>query len=214
MDEMLDAIAKNFKNRDNLKLKLFNESPAFGNDDDYVDEFAREMTNFAFTEIGSYKSFRGPSFISGLYPVASHVPHGLVVSALPYGRLAGTPLADGCSPKGGTDKKGPTAVLKSVSKINHDAHVAGTLLNMRLDPGTVKDKDADKRIAALIRSFIDLNIFHFQFNVVSSSLLKEAQKKPEEYKSLIVRVAGYSAYFVELCREMQDDIIQRTMHAL
>jgi formate C-acetyltransferase len=214
MDEMLDAIANNFKNRDNLKLKLFNQSPAFGNDDDYVDEFAREMTNFAFNEISSYKSFRGPSFISGLYPVASHVPHGLVVSALPYGRLGGTPLADGCSPKGGTDKKGPTAVLKSVSKINHDAHVAGTLLNMRLDPGTIKDEDANKRIAVIIRSFIDLNIFHIQFNTISSDLLKAAQNNPEEHKSLIVRVAGYSAYFVELCREMQDDIIQRTIHAL
>ena len=214
MDEMLDAIATNFKNRENLKLKLFNQSPAFGNDDDYVDEYAREMTNFAFNEISSYKSFRGQSFISGLYPVASHVPHGLVVSALPYGRLAGTPLADGCSPKGGTDKNGPTAVLKSVSKINHDAHVAGTLLNMRLDPGTIKDEDADKRIAAIIRSFIDLNIFHIQFNTVTSDLLKAAQNNPEEHKSLIVRVAGYSAYFVELCREMQDDIIQRTIHAL
>jgi len=117
MDEMLDAIGNNFKDRDNLKLKLFNQSPAFGNDDDYVDEFAREMTDFAFNEISGYKSFRGPSFISGLYPVASHVPHGLVVSALPYGRAEGTPLADGCSPKGGTDKNGPTAVLKSVSKI-------------------------------------------------------------------------------------------------
>ncbi len=214
MEKMLDAIEHNFKNRDNLRLKLFNKSPAFGNDDDYVDGFAREMTDFAFNEISRYKSYRGQNFISGLYPVASHVPHGLVVSALPYGRLAGTPLADGCSPKGGTDKNGPTAVLKSVSKINHDAHVAGTLLNMRLDPGTIKDEDGEKRIAALIRSFIDLNIFHIQFNAVTSDVLKEAQNSPEEYKSLIVRVAGYSAYFVELCREMQDDIIQRTVHAL
>jgi formate C-acetyltransferase len=214
MDEMLGAIAGNFKNRDALKLKLFNQSPAFGNDDDYVDAFAREMTDFAFNEISGYTSFRGPKFISGLYPVASHVPHGLVVSALPYGRLAGTPLADGCSPKGGTDRSGPTAVLKSVSKINHDAHVAGTLLNMRLDPGTIKDEDADKRIAAIIRSFIDLNIFHIQFNTVTSDVLQAAQNNPEEHKTLIVRVAGYSAYFVELCREMQDDIIHRTIHAL
>ncbi|MCF8069794.1 MAG: glycyl radical protein [Desulfobacterales bacterium] len=214
MEQMIDAIKNNFENRDNLKLKIINQSPAFGNDDDYVDNFAREMTDFAFNEITSYKSFRGPNFISGLYPVASHVPHGLVVSALPYGRLSGTPLADGCSPKGGTDRNGPTAVLKSVSKINHDAHVAGTLLNMRLDPFVAKDVDGEKRIAALLRSFVDLNIYHIQFNTIDSEMLREAQKNPDQYKSLIVRVAGYSAYFVELCREMQDDIIQRTIHAL
>jgi len=214
MEQMVEAIKNNFKNQDNLKLQFINKSPAFGNDDDYVDDFAREMTDFVYNEITSYKSFRGPSFISGLYPVASHVPHGLVVSALPYGRLAGTPLSDGCSPKGGTDKNGPTAVLKSVSKINHDSHVAGTLLNMRLDPTTVNGKEGNKRIASLLRSFVDLNIYHIQFNLISSEILQDAQMNPEQHKSLIVRVAGYSAYFAELCREMQDDIIQRTIHAL
>ena len=214
MEQMLKAMSDNFEGGDGFRLKLFNDTPTFGNDDDYVDEFAREMSDFAFSEITKYRSFRGPNFISGLYPVASHVPHGLVVSALPYGRLAGTPLADGCSPKGGTDRNGPTSVLKSVSKINHDAHAAGTLLNMRLDPETVRDHAGEKRTAALIRSFVDLNIYHIQFNVVTSELLKKAQKHPDQFKSLIVRVAGYSAYFVELCRKMQDDIIQRTIHGL
>ena len=214
MDALVDGIHNNFTNQQEIRAKMSSQSPTFGNDNDYVDEFAREMTDFAYQEITSYRSFRGPNFISGLYPVASHVPHGLVVSALPYGRLAGTPLADGCSPKGGTDKNGPTAVLKSVSKINHDSHVAGTLLNMRLDPATIKGGEGNKRISALLRSFIDLNIYHIQFNTVTSDLLKEAQNYPDDYGSLIVRVAGYSAYFVELCREMQDDIIQRTLHKL
>lgn len=214
MNTLVEAITKNFEGYEDLRLKMFNQTPMYGNDDDSADEFVREMTDFAYHEISKYKSFRGPKFISGLYPVASHVPHGLVVSALPYGRLAKTPLADGCSPKGGTDKNGPTAVLKSVSKINHDTHVAGTLLNMRLDPSTVENEDGTRRIANLLRAFVDLNIYHIQFNLVTSDLLIEAQNNPDEYRSLIIRVAGYSAYFVELCREMQDDIIQRTVHKL
>lgn len=214
MGTLVKAITNNFEGFEDLRLKMLNQTPMYGNDDDQVDEFVREMTDHAYHEISKYNSFRGPKFISGLYPVASHVPHGLVVSALPYGRLATTPLADGCSPKGGTDKNGPTAVLKSVSKINHDTHVAGTLLNMRFDPSTVEGENGTKRIASLLRSFVDLNIYHIQFNSVSSDLLINAQNNPDEYRSLIIRVAGYSAYFVELCKEMQDDIIQRTVHKL
>ena len=167
---------------------------------------------YAYSVISSKKSWRGPHFISGLYPVSSHVPHGLVIGALPYGRLAGKALADGCSPNGGTDHDGPTAVLKSVSKINHEVHTSGTLLNMRLDPTSVKGDAGLNRITHIIRTFVDLNIYHIQFNVVSSEVLKAAQQAPEEHKSLIVRVAGYSAYFTELCKEMQDDIIHRTVH--
>ena len=170
------------------------------------------MTDFAYNTISGHKSWRGPAFISGLYPVSSHVPHGLVVGALPYGRKAGTALADGCSPKGGTDHDGPTAVLKSVSKINHEVHTSGTLLNMRLDPVSVEGDLGLSRIAKIIRTFVDLNIYHIQFNVVNTDVLLAAQKDPDNYKSLIVRVAGYSAYFTELCKEMQDDIIQRTIH--
>lgn len=191
---------------------LQNTTPMYGNDIEEVDAMAGEMTDFAHEVISSLHSWRGPAFISGLYPVSSHVPHGLVVGALPYGRLAGKALADGCSPNGGTDCEGPTAVLKSVSKINHEVHTSGTLLNMRLDPSTVEGDIGLKRITQIIRTFVDLNIYHIQFNVVNSEVLRCAQKKPEEYKSLIVRVAGYSAYFTELCTEMQDDIIQRTVH--
>ena len=211
MQDFVQAVKHNFKGHEEMKAYIESNGRFYGNDDDYVDDFVREMTDFAFEEITQYQSYRGPHYISGLYPVASHVPHGEVVAALPYGRLEGTPLADGCSPKGGTDVKGPTAVLKSVSKINHDAHVAGTLLNMRLDPMSSKGEKGNARIVSLIRSFIDLNIYHVQFNIISSDLLKKAQKNPGSYKSLIVRVAGYSAFFTELCKEMQDDIIQRTV---
>lgn len=211
MTDLVEAVKNNFGGYEAMKAMIGNNGHFYGNDYDCVDDFAREMTDYAFRQITQYKSYRGPHYISGLYPVASHVPHGEVVSALPYGRLAGTPLADGCSPKGGTDVKGPTAVLKSVSKLNHDSHVAGTLLNMRLDPASSLGEDGNFRIVSLIKSFIDLNIYHVQFNIISSELLRKAQKNPDEYKSLIVRVAGYSAFFTELCKEMQDDIIQRTI---
>lgn len=212
MHELIEAIEHNFEGYENLRLLLQNNTPLYGNDIEEVDCLAGEMTDFAYDTISSCKSWRGPQFISGLYPVSSHVPHGLVVSALPYGRLAGKALADGCSPNGGTDHDGPTAVLKSVSNINHEVHTSGTLLNMRLDPASVKGDLGLRRITQIMKSFVDLNIYHIQFNVVSTEMLKKAQEEPENYKSLIVRVAGYSAYFTELCKDMQDDIINRTIH--
>lgn len=212
MHELIEAIEHNFEGYEDLRLMLQNTTPMYGNDIEEVDQMAGEMTDFAYDVISKCKSWRGPHFISGLYPVSSHVPHGLVVGALPYGRLAGKALADGCSPDGGTDHDGPTAVLKSVSKINHEVHTSGTLLNMRLDPASVEGDLGLRRISQIIHTFVDLNIYHIQFNVVNSEVLRCAQKNPEEYKSLIVRVAGYSAYFTELCKEMQDDIIHRTIH--
>ncbi len=212
MGQLIEALEQNFQGYEDMRLMLQNTTPMYGNDVEEVDELAGEMTDFAYDVISDCKSWRGPHFISGLYPVSSHVPHGLVVGALPYGRLAGKALADGCSPNGGTDQDGPTAVLKSVSKVNHEVHTSGTLLNMRLDPASVEGDLGLKRISQIIRTFVDLNIYHIQFNVVSSEVLRCAQESPDEYKSLIVRVAGYSAYFTELCKEMQDDIISRTIH--
>lgn len=212
MQELIDAISNNFEGNEDMRLMLMSKTPMYGNDIEEVDMLAGEMTDYAYSVISGCKSWRGPQFISGLYPVSSHVPHGLVVGALPYGRLSGKALADGCSPNGGTDHDGPTAVLKSVSKVNHEVHTSGTLLNMRLDPASVKGDLGLKRISSIIRSFVDLNIYHIQFNVVSSETLRCAQADPDKYKSLIVRVAGYSAYFTELCKDMQDDIINRTIH--
>ncbi len=212
MQDLIEAMKCNFEGYESMRMLLMNTTPMYGNDIEEVDRLAGEMTDYAYDVISSCKSWRGPHFISGLYPVSSHVPHGLVVGALPYGRLSGKALADGCSPNGGTDHDGPTAVLKSVSKVNHEVHTSGTLLNMRLDPASVKGDIGLARIVSIIRSFVDLNIYHIQFNVVSTETLRRAQKNPEKYKSLIVRVAGYSAYFTELCEDMQDDIINRTIH--
>lgn len=212
MRMLLEALRNNFSGYEDLRLMLMNTTPMYGNDHEEVDILAGEMTDYAYEVISSCKSWRGPNFISGLYPVSSHVPHGQVIGALPYGRFAGKALADGCSPNGGTDRDTATAVLKSVSKINHEVHTSGTLLNMRLDPASVKGEKGLYLITQLLRSFVDLNIYHIQFNVVNSETLRSAQDFPDEYRSLIVRVAGYSAYFTELCRDMQDDIINRTIH--
>ena len=211
-DDLIKACEANFIGYETMHEKLWNSTPMYGNDIPEVDLMAGEFTDYAYNQIISHKSYRGPHYISGLYPVSAHVPHGKVVGALPYGRYAGTPLADGLSPKGGTDTLGPTAVLKSVSKINGEMHTAGTLLNMRLDPVSVQGDLGLARICSLIRTLVDLNIYHVQFNVTNSEILCKAQKTPAKYKSLIIRVAGYSAYFTELCKEMQDDIIQRTIH--
>ena len=212
MDDMIKAIENDFEGYEDILAMVSNNTPMYGNDIEDVDLLAGEMTDYAYDEIVKHKSYRGPAYISGLYPVSSHVPHGLVVGAMPYGRRAKEPLADGCSPKGGTDHDGPTSVLRSVSKVNHELHTAGTLLNMRLDPVSVEGDMGLARVSSIIRTLVDLNIYHIQFNITSSDVLIKAQQDPEKYKSLLIRVAGYSAYFTELCKEMQDDIIQRTIH--
>jgi len=213
MQELLEAINTNFENYEPLRIMLLNEAPKYGNDDDYVDGIASEIADFVAGEVEKYSSRKGCKLISGLYPVSSHVPHGMVVWALPSGRKAEMPLADGCSPSQGTDVKGPTAVIKSVSKLDHTRHTAGTLFNMKFSPAALKGESGMSNLIALIDTYFELGGYHIQFNVVSSQALKEAQQKPAEHSSLMVRVAGYSAYFVELCKEIQDDIIARTEHA-
>ena len=149
-----------------------------------------------------------------MFPVASHVPLGAVVGALPSGRLSGTPLNDGISPVSGCDTHGPTMVLLSVSRVNHEEATNGTLLNMKVHPTALKTDEDMEKLCKLIRSFMDLKLMHIQFNVVSREQLLEAQKDPENHRDLIVRVAGYSATFVDLDQKMQDDIINRTEQEL
>ncbi len=149
-----------------------------------------------------------------LYPVSSNVPQGLSIGALPSGRRAGKPLADGCSPSQGCDRFGPTAILRSLDKMPHACLDGGTLLNLWLTPAVVQGEEGGHRLSAFLKAFLDMDIFHIQFNVVGQDILRCAQERPEEYRSLLVRVAGYSAYFVELSREVQDDILSRTVNTL
>lgn len=212
MAELIAALRDDFSADEGLRQMLINRAPKYGNDDPEADDLATEFTDFVAEEVESHKGLFGCATINGLYPVSSHVPHGKVVAALPSGRHAWTPLADGCSPFHGYDKHGPTASIKSVARIHHDRHTAGTLLNMKLSPELVKDDRGLDNLAALVRTFFDLGGYHIQFNVVTAATLRAAQHDPDQYQGLIVRVAGYSAYFADLCREMQDDIIDRTEH--
>ena len=212
MSELIDALRNDFASEGALQQMLINKAPKYGNDVPAVDELATEFTDFVADEVGSYQGLFGCATINGLYPVSSHVPHGKVVAALPSGRRAWTPLADGCSPFHGYDRNGPTASIKSVAAIHHGRHTAGTLLNMKVNPDLVNDDRGLQNLAALIRTYFDLGGYHIQFNVVTGATLRAAQDDPEQFKGLIVRVAGYSAYFADLCREMQDDIISRTEH--
>ena len=208
-NQLLDTLENDFSSDGQLRKMLLN-APKWGNDDDYVDDFGRGITDFMVKEHHKYKTLTGKYLMPALLPVSSHVPMGKVVWALPSGRKAYEPLADGISPNHGTDKLGPTAVLKSVSKINHEDVDGGTLLNMKFDPKILSGEEGLNRFTAFLRTFVDLGVYHVQFNVVEKDTLVAAQKRPEDHRSLMVRVAGYSAYFVELCTEIQDDIIGRT----
>lgn len=209
MKQLLAALACDFEDAPEV-LKACKEAPKYGNDDIEVDELASELFTYIADEIESYRSKFGV-MTPGILPVSGNTPFGLEVGALPSGRRAGMPLADGISPNGGTDTNGPTAVLKSVACIPHDRFVQGTLLNMKLDPQMINSENGIRQVMAMLKGLCSLGIFHVQFNVVSQERLLEAQMHPEENRDLLVRVAGYTAFFVELGKEVQDDIIARTV---
>lgn len=209
MEELLAALAGNFEDRPDV-LRLCREAPKYGNDVEWVDKMASEIFTFIADEIESYKSRFG-TMTPGILPVSGNTPFGLEVGALPSGRLAWKPLADGVSPNGGTDTEGPSAVLKSVAKIPHARFVQGTLLNMKIEPGLFSTESGIQNVMALLKSLCTLGIYHVQFNVIDQKKLIEAQKRPEDYRGMLVRVAGYTAYFTELGKDVQDEIIARTV---
>ena len=182
----------------------------FGNDDDDVDAFAREIAYTYTKPLESYKNPRGGIFQAGLYPVSANVPLGAQTGATPDGRLAYTPIADGVSPAAGRDIKGPTAAANSVSRLDHYIASNGTLFNMKFHPSALEGESGLESFVALVRGYFDQKGSHMQFNVVSRETLRDAQKHPEKYKSLVVRVAGYSALFTTLSKGLQEDIINRT----
>ncbi|MEE0867579.1 MAG: glycyl radical protein [Clostridia bacterium] len=187
-----------------------NALPKFGNDFDEIDEFARKAAYLYTRPLEKYKNPRGGSFQAGLYPVSANVPLGAQTGATPDGRLAYTPIADGVSPGAGRDVNGPTAAANSVAKIDHGIASNGTLFNMKFHPSALKGNEGLQNFVALVRGYFDRKGMHVQFNVVSRETLRDAQAHPENYKNLVVRVAGYSALFTTLSRSLQDDIINRT----
>lgn len=191
-------------------LELIEAVPKFGNDIPEVDEFARDVAYTYTRPLETFKNPRGGIYQAGLYPVSANVPLGAQTGATPDGRLARTPVADGVSPSAGKDVNGPTAAANSVSKLDHYIASNGTLFNQKFHPSALSGRKGLENFVALIRSYFDQKGSHMQFNVVSRETLLDAQKHPEQYRHLVVRVAGYSALFTTLSRSLQDDIINRT----
>jgi formate C-acetyltransferase len=214
MEMMVKALRANYEGYEDIREQILNKAPKYGNDDDYADSIAKEICNIYFDELKKHKTTREAYFEPALIPVSANVPLGRLTAATPDGRKSGEPLAEGVSPGQGKDILGPTAVLKSVSKIEHVKAPIGILLNQKFNPLTIKGDMGTKKLANLLRGFVALGIQHIQFNVVSGKTLKKAQKNPEKYKNLVVRVAGYSAFFNDLDKTIQDDIINRTEQGL
>ena len=198
------------KARYDALLDRIGSLPKFGNDIGEVDSFARDVAYTYTKPMLNYRNPRGGQYQAGLYPVSANVPLGAQTGATPDGRLANTPVADGVSPAAGRDVKGPTAAANSVSKLDHYIASNGTLFNMKFHPSALAGESGLESFVALVRGYFDQKGSHMQFNVVSRETLRDAQKNPEKYKSLVVRVAGYSALFTTLSRSLQDDIINRT----
>ncbi|MCK7430855.1 formate C-acetyltransferase [Enterobacter chengduensis] len=216
-DELLAVLKANFATPEGKKIRarLIGRFEKYGNDVDDVDNISAELLRHYCKEVEKYRNPRGGLFTPGSYTVSAHVPLGAVVGATPDGRFAGEQLADGgLSPMLGQDMQGPTAVLKSVSKLDNYLLSNGTLLNVKFTPATLEGDAGLQKLADFLRAFTQLKLQHIQFNVVNADTLREAQQRPQDFAGLVVRVAGYSAFFVELSKEIQDDIIRRTAHQL
>jgi len=213
MAELCDALDANFKGYEHIR-KMCQEVPKFGNDDDYADKQTAWVTHIWASEFQKIKNLRGGYCSPGGSPMAGYVPAGKAVGALPSGRLAGEPVAPAACPGTGNDRSGVTAVLKSMGKLDNVEVLSGLALTSRISPAVFKSEDGFKRMADLMRTFVDQKIFHVQFNVVSSDTLRAAQREPEKYRDLTVKVAGYNAFFTQLYKELQDTIIARTEHGL
>jgi len=213
MTELCEALDHDFEGFDDIR-KMCLEVPKFGNDDDYVDEQKAWVVHQWASETMKLKNLRGGYGCPGGSSMASYVPSGEIVGALPSGRLSGEPLAPAGSPSTGKDLNGPTAVLKSMGKLDNVEVLGGLSLTTRIDPAVFKTRDGIKRLADLLRAFVDQKVFHLQINVVSSDVLKAAQEEPEKHRDLTVKVAGYNAFFTQLSKPLQDSIIARTEHGL
>lgn len=211
--ELLAALQSDFKGYEIIQTMLLNKVPKYGNDVEWVDRLGAKWAEYFRSRMKDYTNYRGGPYHTGMYTVSAHVPMGENVGASPDGRNALTPLADGgMSPVYGRDLKGPTAVLKSVSRLNNTLTTNGGLLNMKFLPEFFETKNGMNKFENFLRAFVDLKVPHIQFNVVRREDLEDAQIRPQLHKSLTIRVAGYTAYFVELAHKLQDEIIERTTY--
>ena len=213
LQEMYDAVMNNWEGYEQLRQIVINEVPHYGNDIDEVDELASYGIGLFANILATTDAARG-KFSGGTFTMTAHVYMGAMLGATPDGRKAGEPIADAISPRQGFDKKGPTAYLRSAAKLPHRALSNGDQLNIRFTPSSVEGDMGAEKLKQLIKAYFTLGGMQVQFNVVNSQTLRVAQEKPDEYKDLIVRIAGFSTYFVTLNKFTQDDFILRTEQAI
>jgi formate C-acetyltransferase len=209
MNELMNALDANFEGYEQIKNIVTNKTPKYGNDDDYADELMLDAFNAFYEEVTDRKNMKGGYYRINMLPTTCHVHFGSVMGASPNGRLAHKPLSEGISPAKGADRNGPTAVIKSASKMDH-LRTGGTLLNQKFTPSVVAGNEGLENMAAFVKSYFTMDGHHIQFNVIDKQTLIDAQNNPDEYKDLIVRVAGYSDHFHNLSKALQDEIIERT----
>ncbi len=211
MRKMLDILKKNFEGEESWRQKLLNKTPKYGNDDDEADCFLKDVFEIFYSGVNGRPNTKGGCYRVNFLPTTVHIYFGKMTGATPDGRRAGEPLSEGISPVQGADRLGPTAVIKSAAKIDH-LRTGGTLLNQKFHPQLLEDEEGINKLCSLIRAYFKMDGHHIQFNVVTAETLRDAQKHPEKYRDLIVRVAGYSDYFVDLSVDLQNEIIRRTEH--
>ena len=211
LSEIIDALNADWVGYEELRQKAI-ACPKYGNDDDYVDLIARDLADFYRQEVVQYKDIYGAHFVTAFMGISNYLPTGKVLGATPEGRHAKDPINEGVSPVTGTDTTTCLAALRSAAKMKHDMHSGGTLLNLRLNHDLVATKRGRANLGAMLQSYFAIGGFHVQFNTISNEVLKDAQKNPDKYRSLLVRVAGYSAQFTNLSKEMQDSIMARNAH--
>ncbi len=208
---LLEALSANFDGHEKTRQLVLNKTPRYGNDDDRADDIMREIFETFYDAVNGRPSTKGGAYRINLLPTTCHIYFGSVTGATPDGRRAWEPLSEGISPVQGADRQGPTAVMKSASKMDH-ARTGGTLLNQKFTPELLEGEEGIDNLASLVRTYFRLDGHHVQFNVIRAETLREAQAHPEKYRDLIVRVAGYSDYFCDLSKTLQDEIISRTEH--
>ena len=208
LQELVDAMKANWEGHEAMRLTLWNKTPFFGNDDDYADDIMRRVYDSLFRNIDGKHSILGPTYHLNMLSTTCHNYFGQKLAATPNGRFSGMPESDGTSPSHGADRHGPTAVVKSLGKMDQ-VKSGGTLLNQRFLPSVLAGEEGIEGVKNLIRAYFKLGGHHIQFNVVDEATLRDAQAHPDNYRGLLVRVAGYSDYFVDLDNYQQEEIIAR-----
>ncbi|MEX1383954.1 pyruvate formate lyase family protein, partial [Lutibacter sp.] len=209
MDTLLNAVSTNFEGKEILRQTILNKTPFYGNDDAYADAIALEVYNDLFEAIDGKPNTKGETFHLNMLSTTCHVYFGKIMGATPNGRLAHKSISDGTSPSHGADTNGPSAVIKSLTKLDQTKS-GGTLLNQRFLPSLLKRDEDLKKLGHLVRSYFALGGHHIQFNIVDTATLYAAQENPEDYKDLLVRMAGYSDYFNDMNADLQQEVIDRT----